>query len=335
MEKYMHRKPIPTANRNNTNSGEKMKRIAAAQINSTVGDLKGNCAKILDFVQKAQTFGVDVVAFPELSITGYPPAHLLLKTAFIDDNLKALGDLARKVGNISVIVGFVDRRKDRLFDAAAIIHNGKIKGVYHKQLLPNYGVFDEKRYFSPGSGCIVFEQNGLVFGMSICEDIWHKEGPSRVLAGGGAGLIFNINASPYHAGKNILREQAVKERIEENHFYVCYANLVGGQDELVFAGQSFIMDKKGLVISRGEAFKNDLLIADIPESELRRRKKKEVPSDRCRKVLITTGTPKGMAEKKAPLPVRKSDSWTQSLKFTRRLYWAFTIMLKRTAFRKQ
>ncbi len=312
-----------------------MKRIAAAQINSTVGDLKGNCAKILDFVQKAQTFGVDVVAFPELSITGYPPAHLLLKTAFIDDNLKALGDLARKVGNISVIVGFVDRRKDRLFDAAAIIHNGKIKGVYHKQLLPNYGVFDEKRYFSPGSGCIVFEQNGLVFGMSICEDIWHKEGPSRVLAGGGAGLIFNINASPYHAGKNILREQAVKERIEENHFYVCYANLVGGQDELVFAGQSFIMDKKGLVISRGEAFKNDLLIADIPESELRRRKKKEVPSDRCRKVLITTGTPKGMAEKKAPLPVRKSDSWTQSLKFTRRLYWAFTIMLKRTAFRKQ
>jgi len=282
-----------------------MKRIAAAQINSTVGDLKGNCAKILEYIQMAQASGVDVIAFPELSITGYPPEDLLLKTAFIDDNLKALNELTKKVGDISVIVGFVDRKKDRLFDAAAIIHNKKIKGVYHKQLLPNYGVFDEKRYFSPGSGCVVFEQNGLVFGISICEDIWHREGPLRILAEGGAGLIFNINASPYHAGKNILRERTVKKRIEENHFYVCYTNLVGGQDELVFDGQSFIMDKKGLVISCGEAFKEDLLIADIPARELQKRKKREIPSDGCRKVRIAVSTLKEKAKKKEPLPTRK------------------------------
>jgi NAD+ synthase (glutamine-hydrolysing) len=247
-----------------------MKRIAAAQINSIVGDLKGNCAKILEYIGKARASGADIVAFPELAITGYPPEDLLMKTSFIDDNLKILHELTMQIKDIAVIVGFVDRQKGRLFDAAALLHEGKIKGVYHKQLLPNYGVFDEKRYFSPGTGTLVFELDGLIFGMSICEDIWHKEGPAKLLAGNGAGFIFNINASPYHAGKIALREKAVKERIEENHAYVCYVNLVGGQDEMVFDGQSFIMDKKGHVIARGEAFKEDLLIVDIPVSELRR-----------------------------------------------------------------
>ena len=291
--------------RENPNGGEKMKRIAAAQINSTVGDLKGNCAKILEYIEKARASGADIVAFPELAITGYPPEDLLLKTDFIDDNLKILHELTRQVKDIAVIVGFVDRKKNRLFDAAALLHEGKVKGIYHKQLLPNYGVFDEKRYFSPGTGGLVFELDGLVSGVSVCEDIWHKEGPSKLLAANGAGLIFNINASPYHAGKIVLREKAVKERIEENHAYVCYVNLVGGQDEMVFDGQSFIMDKKGHVIARGEAFKEDLLIVDIPVSELRRRKKKESSTAGCRKIHIVPATPKGTPKKKEHLPIRK------------------------------
>ena len=171
------------ATRENLNGGEKMKRIAAAQINSTVGDLKGNCAKILEYIEKARAFGADIVAFPELAITGYPPEDLLLKTGFIDDNLKILHELTRQVKDIAVIVGFVDRQKGRLFDAAALLHEGKIKGIYHKQLLPNYGVFDEKRYFSPGTGALVFELDGLVFGVSVCEDIWHKEGPAKAFSG--------------------------------------------------------------------------------------------------------------------------------------------------------
>ena len=291
--------------RENPNGGEKMKRIAAAQINSTVGDLKGNCAKILEYIEKARASGADIVAFPELAITGYPPEDLLLKTNFIDDNLKILHELTRQVKDIAVIVGFVDRQKDRLFDAAALLHEGKIKGVYHKQLLPNYGVFDEKRYFSPGTGTLVFELDGLGFGVSVCEDIWHREGPAKLLAANGAGLIFNINASPYHAGKIVLREKAVKERIEENHAYVCYVNLVGGQDEMVFDGQSFIMDKKGHIIARGEAFKEDLLIVDIPVSELRRRKKKESSTAGCKKVHIIPAAPKGIPKKKEHLPIRK------------------------------
>jgi len=282
-----------------------MKRIAAAQINSTVGDLKGNCAKILEYIEKARASNVDIVAFPELAITGYPPEDLLMKTGFIDDNLKALHELTRQVKDVAVITGFVDRQKGRLFDAAALLYGGKIRGIYHKQLLPNYGVFDEKRYFSPGKGTIVFELDGLVFGMSICEDIWHKEGPAKSLAGNGAGLIFNINASPYHTGKIALREKAVKERIEENHAYVCYVNLVGGQDELVFDGQSFVMDKKGRVVARGEAFKDDLLIVDIPVSELRRRKKKESSTEGCKKIHIVPVALKGASKIKKRLPVHK------------------------------
>ncbi len=282
-----------------------MKRIAAAQINSTVGDLKGNYEKILEYIERARTFDVDIIAFPELAITGYPPEDLLLKTAFIDDNLKTLQELTRKAKDITVIVGFVDRQKDRIFDAAALLYGGKIKGIYHKQLLPNYGVFDEKRYFFPGARPLVFELNGLICGLSISEDIWHREGPMKLLAESGAALIFNINASPYYTGKAALRETTVKERIVENHAYVCYVNLTGGQDEMVFDGQSFIMDKKGQVIARGETFKEDLLVADIPASQLKRRKRKENPSNGCRKVLIMPGALKGLSsQEKKELPLR-------------------------------
>lgn len=284
-----------------------MIRIGAAQINSIVGDLKGNCAKILSYTEKARSAGVDIVAFPELAITGYPPEDLLLKKGFIDDNLKNLQELAGQVRGITVIVGFVDRQKNYLFNAAAILHGGRVQGVYHKELLPNYGVFDEKRYFSAGTRPLTFRLNGVTFGISICEDIWHKGGPTKVMAGSGTGLIFNINASPYHMGKIILREEAVREKVREGNFFICYANLVGGQDELVFDGQSFVMDKKGDVVGRAGAFKEDLLMVDIPASELRRRtKKKGPPPEEDKRVHLINLPSKGTWKEKTPLPVRRT-----------------------------
>ena len=268
--------------------GKIMIRIAAAQMNSTVGDLKGNSAKILGYIERARVSGVDIIAFPELALTGYPPEDLLLKTGFIDDNLKTVYDLAREVEDITAIVGFVDRQKKGLFDAAAVIYGGKIKGVCHKQILPNYGVFDEKRYFVSARWPRLFQLNGAIFGVSICEDIWHREGPVKLLASNGAGLVFNINASPYHSGKITLREEAVRERIRESHLYVCYVNLIGGQDELVFDGQSFVMDKKGVIVSRAEAFREDLLIMDIPMSGLKRKKRKIIAANGAGKISLTS-----------------------------------------------
>ena len=280
-----------------------MIRIGAAQINSVVGDLKGNCAKILHYTEKALTANVDIVAFPELALTGYPPEDLLLKTGFVDDNLKRLKELAGQVRDITAIVGFVDRQRNRLFNAAAILHGGRVQGVYHKQLLPNYGVFDEKRYFSAGARPLIFRLNGVTFGISICEDIWHKGGPTKIMAESGAGLIFNINASPYHAGKIILREEAVRDKVREGNFFICYANLIGGQDELVFDGQSFVMDKRGNIIGRAEAFKEDLLMIDISVSELRRGTKKKSPLEEDKRVQLISFPSKGTWKEKTPLAV--------------------------------
>jgi len=242
-------------------------RIACAQINCTVGDLKGNAEKILEYIEKAKEKGVDIVAFPELAITGYPPDDLLLKTSFISDNLKTIRELAKKIGDIIVIAGFVDRTQGKIFNAAAIIHRGKIKAIYHKKLLPNYGVFDEKRYFSQGDENPVYraetEQGRFIFGVSICEDIWHDTGPIKIQAKQKASLIFNINASPYHMEKIKEREKIVKDMAKENNVYIVYTNLVGGQDELVFDGQSFIVEPGGKIVSRADAFKEQLLIHDI------------------------------------------------------------------------
>ena len=176
-------------------------RIAIAQINCAVGDLEGNCAKIQDYIGHARLAGAEVVCFPELAICGYPPEDLLHKPKFIRDNLTQLKKLASKIGDIVAVVGFVDKKGKGLYNAAAVIYNGRIKGVYHKTLLPNYGVFDEKRYFSPGDKPSVFRYGKVIFGVTICEDIWSKGGPVKLQVHSGARLIFNINASPYHAGK--------------------------------------------------------------------------------------------------------------------------------------
>ena len=253
-------------------------RIASAQINCTVGDLEGNCAKIADYLDRAESFGVDIVSFPELAITGYPPEDLLLKSRFIEDNLKALKNLSKSVGNIVAIVGFVDKQGPEIYNAAAVIYNGKVRGVYHKCFLPNYGVFDEKRYFNPGNKPLVFNFRGVNFGVNICEDIWHADGPTDLQAKLGAKLVININASPYHLGKINAREEAVCKKAKESGIFIAYTNLIGGQDELVFDGRSMVIGPKGKVVARAQAFDEDLLIKDIDIAQTRLKRNAKVIS---------------------------------------------------------
>lgn len=242
---------------------KKSYRLAIAQINCTVGDLDGNSKKIIEYLQKAKDLGADIVSFPELSITGYPPEDLLLKEGFISDNLRALGRIAKSAGDIVTVVGFVDKDNGDIYNAAAVIYKGEVKGVCHKEFLPNYGVFDEKRYFKPGTGPQVFRLGELLFGVNICEDIWHVEGPLLAQAKLGARLIVTINSSPYHAGKRSEREEVVKKQAKVNNVVISYTNLVGGQDELVFDGQSMIVDLSGKVVARASAFSEDLVAVDV------------------------------------------------------------------------
>lgn len=238
-------------------------RIAMAQINCTVGDLSGNTRRIIDCIQKAKGLGVDIISFPELAITGYPPEDLLLKPKFVEDNLGKIKEVVKNTKDIIAIVGFVDKRGSQIYNAAAVIYNSKVQGVYHKMLLPNYGVFDEKRYFAEADNPLVFEFRGLVFGANICEDIWSNEGPTGKQVKLGAKIIFNINASPYYAGKIKEREKVICSQARSNRVFICHNNLVGGQDELVFDGQSMLVDNKGDIVSRAAAFKEDLLITDL------------------------------------------------------------------------
>ncbi len=238
-------------------------RIALAQVNPVVGDLAGNVAKISAWTQKALGAGADIVSFPELCITGYPPEDLLFKPRFIDDNLAALKTAARSTGDIAAVVGFVDRKKNRIYNAAAVLSRGRIVDVYHKAFLPNYGVFDEMRYFAAGDIFPVFGLGRTSFGVNICEDIWHMDGPAGIQAYRGARLIVNINASPYHMGKGEMRRRILKKQARHNGVFIAYTNLVGGQDELVFDGQSLVVDNKGRVVAQGRAFEEELLVCDV------------------------------------------------------------------------
>lgn len=237
-------------------------RIALAQINSTVGDMPGNTQKIIKNIELAKKQGADVVAFPELAVCGYPPEDLLFKTQFIEENQKALQQVIKISTGITVITGFVDSNSD-IFNAAAVINNGKIAGVYHKIFLPNYGVFDENRYFRQGNECPLFIINGVPVGVNICEDIWYEAGPPTTQAFAGAEVIINISASPYHSGKGDYREKMLKARATDNEVIVAMTNLVGGQDELVFDGGSMVIDETGNLIARAKSFDEDLLIVDV------------------------------------------------------------------------
>ena len=237
-------------------------RIALVQINNTVGDFAGNTKKILDKVAEARSLGVDLVSFPELAICGYPPEDLLLKPRFIGENLHSLEQVIEKSAGITVVVGFVEADGD-LYNAAAVIHDGRLAGVYRKIYLPNYGVFDENRYFRAGSDCQVYRICGVGVGINICEDIWYEAGPARVQSYTGAEVILNISSSPYHFGKGNLREKMLSARALDNMAVVAYNNLVGGQDELVFDGDSLVFDEKGELIARGKQFEEDLVVADL------------------------------------------------------------------------
>lgn len=246
-------------------------RIAIAQINSTVGDFEGNTRKIIEYIDKAKGYGSDIVAFPELAITGYPPEDLLLKPQFIKDNIEALKKVQDETEGITAIVGFVDR-KDDIFNAAAIIYDKAIIDVYHKMYLPNYGVFDEYRYFQVGTRYPIYQIDNVFFGVNICEDIWYPDGPTRVQALAGAEVIININASPYYIGKSAFRERMLSTRASDSAVIVAYINTVGGQDELVFDGHSLVIDEKGEIIARGKQFEEDLIIVDLDlEAVLMRR----------------------------------------------------------------
>ncbi len=237
-------------------------RISMAQINPTVGDLKGNRDKIIAGILRAKKFGADIVAFTELAVTGYPPEDLLLKPQFVKDNLRTLREITKAARGITAVVGFVDLN-EYLYNAAAVISNGKLTYVYHKMLLPNYGVFDEYRYFKPGKRCPIIVVNGVHVGVNVCEDIWYPDGPTRTQALAGAEVIVNINASPYHKGKGRERMRMLADRARENEIYIAYTNAVGGQDELVFDGHSLLVDPKGKVLAAGRQFEEDFVTCDV------------------------------------------------------------------------
>ncbi|TAN34352.1 NAD+ synthase [bacterium] len=237
-------------------------RIALAQINPTVGDLGGNTSLITEWIRRAREAGADIVCFPELTITGYPPEDLVLKPAFVRDNLKQLDVVARATKGISAVVGFVDEDGD-IFNAAAFLHDGELQAVYHKVFLPNYGVFDEQRYFEPGHRCPIVELDGVRVGLSVCEDCWYPSGPMAWEAHHGAQLMININGSPYHAGKRAPREAMVAGRAADYGAFVAWVNTAGGQDELVFDGNSVVFGPRGQVLGHAASFAEELLVCDL------------------------------------------------------------------------
>ncbi len=273
-------------------------RIALAQINPTVGDFEGNVRRIVDGIERARALGAGLVAFPELAVPGYPPEDLVFKSAFIEANLKALEAVTRATRGLTTVVGFIDKRED-VFNAAAVIHDGAVGGIYHKQYLPNYGVFDENRYFQAGTETPVFTAGDMTFAVNICEDIWYPTGPTTAQALAGAELIVTINGSPYHAGKARFREQMVATRAADDLVYLAFVNTVGGQDELVFDGASLIVDERGEVVARGRQFREDLVCADLDLDAVfrarlrdsRRRKEKLGAGGEVRRVVLPALAP--------------------------------------------
>jgi NAD+ synthase (glutamine-hydrolysing) len=244
-------------------------RLGLAQINTTVGDLEGNVRRITDALERARESAVDVVCFPELTLPGYPPEDLLLKPDFVRANLEALDEVRRRTQGLTAIVGFVDHR-NYLYNAAAVLSEGEMAGVYHKQRLPNYGVFDEKRYFEPGRSAPVYLVRGVPVGVTICEDVWTPGGPCHAEAAAGALVIVNINGSPYHMGKWRQRAEMLQTRARDYRVILCYNNLVGGQDELVFDGMGMVFDHTGALLARATQFEEDLLICDVDPDAVRR-----------------------------------------------------------------
>ncbi len=244
-------------------------RVASAQINTTVGDIAGNCKLIAAAIDEARSIGADIVAFPELAITGYPPEDLLLSQQFVRTNRQALDELAQHCTNIAAMIGIVDYDEDEngniknIFNAAAIIVNRQIVAIYHKNELPNYGVFDELRYFTPGTTCQIVDINGIAVGVNICEDIWVNPGVGDAQCVAGAQLILTLNSSPYEIGKLHTRINLVTDLAKRHQAYAVYTNQVGGQDELVFDGSSIFAGPQGETLAVAPRFESAVTAIDI------------------------------------------------------------------------
>ncbi len=250
-------------------------RLALCQMNATVGDIPGNSRRILAGLTAAREAAADLVLFPELALTGYPPEDLLLRRHFLEDARSALRDLAVEITETTAIVGFpelVDGSEPgdgSVYNSAAVLFDGEIRTIYRKVHLPNYGVFDERRYFTPGSAASTIDVDGQTVGLTVCEDLWQAGPPATEEAKAGARLIVNISASPYHAGKGVERERLFAARARECHAHVAFCALVGGQDELVFDGHSFVLDPAGETIARASQFVEELLVLDLDRASLR------------------------------------------------------------------
>ncbi len=241
-------------------------RLALAQLDAVVGDLEGNVALILDAIRDAQSAGADLVVFPELAVTGYPPEDLLLRPGFLKAARTSLDEIARATDGITALVGCPLFERD-LANACAVLSGGRLRGVYRKQFLPNYGVFDEHRYFAAGRELVLLRCGDVLLGPTICEDIWQPGPPATDLALAGAQLIVNLSASPFHVGKAEDREEMLVTRARDNASYLAFCNLVGGQDELVFDGHSVVLDDEGEVIARAPGFEEALLVVDLDPTE--------------------------------------------------------------------
>ena len=268
-------------------------RLALCQINPTVGDVCGNAAKILARLETARAAGADMVVFPEMVVSGYPPEDLLLKPDFVAACMEAARDIARQSVGLTAVFGCPWLDGD-LYNAALTAHDGALAGVSAKRFLPNYGVFDENRYFATSRATTVFDRAGLTFGVSVCEDIWYPDGPPTEQAQhGGARLLVNISASPYHMDKGASRQRMLATRAADNGAFVAYANLVGGQDELVFDGHSLVFAPDGALLARGRQFDEDMvwcdLDVDLPVRQrlLDPRCRKWEPAPACRPIRAT------------------------------------------------
>ncbi len=240
-------------------------RLALAQINTTVGDIPGNAARIVQDIERARSLRCDLVAFPELAVTGYPPEDLVFRPHFVQENLERTREIAAATEGITAVYGFVDD-SGGLRNAAAVAHDGSLAGVYHKKRLPNYGVFDEARYFVPGDDCPVYCLRGVPFAVNVCEDIWFEEDDDPLVAQGRAGakLVVTINGSPYHAGKlKATREKLVSGLASRYNLHLAYVNLVGGQDELVFDGASMVFGPDGKPAAQGSQFEEEMIVVDL------------------------------------------------------------------------
>ena len=237
-------------------------RLALAQLNTVVGDLDGNRERIVSHIEEAKAAGADIVVFPELAVTSYPPEDLLLRPGFIRAAERSLREIARAARGIAALVGTPHFDRD-LYNACAVCAAGEVKALYRKRFLPNYGVFDEDRYFAPGRELVLLERGGTLIGPTVCEDMWQPGPPATDLALAGAQLLVNISASPFHVGRDREREEMFATRARDNACFVAFCNAVGGQDELIFDGHSAVLDEGGRVLARAPGFAEALLIVDI------------------------------------------------------------------------